>query len=110
MESCEQYPKDVRSAIDASLEVKRMDRDIFSYTGDGKNDMDKTNHLPQYSRGNQILTVERHFSDTTTLHEALKQYISERWRKERLDTPETGLCNRSGNTTAVASTEKDGMV
>lgn len=90
--------------------MKGMDGDTFSYTGDGKNDMDKTNNLAQYSRDNQILTVERRFSDTTTLREALKQYISERQRKEQAGTPEDRLCNRSGNAAAAASAKEGRIV
>lgn len=100
----------MRGTVDTSLEVNRMDGDNFSYTGDGKNDMDKTNGLPQYSRDNQTLTVERHFSDAITLREALKQCLSEQWRKARLDTQETRLYNGSGNTTAVASTKEGSIV
>ena len=100
----------MRGTVDTSLEVNSMDRDNFSYTGDGKNNMDKTNGLPQYSHDNQTLMVERHFSDSITLHEILKQCLSERWRKERLDTLETRLYNGSGNTTAVASTKEGSIV
>ena len=86
-----------------------MDWDNASYTGDGKNDMDKTNGLPQYSRDDQILTVEYHFSDAISLREALKQHLSEQWRKERLDTLETRLYDGSGHTTAVASAKEGGI-
>lgn len=84
-----------------------MDGDNFSYTGDGKNNMDKSSSLPQYSRDNQTLTVEYHFSDAITLREALKQYLFERRRKEQLDTSENRLY---GNTTAVASTKEGSIV
>lgn len=91
-------------------EAENIERGNFSYTGDGKRDMDKANNLPQYSRGNQILTVERHFSDATTLHEALKQYIFERRLKDQLDTSDTSFYNRSSNTIAVTSTKEDSIV
>ena len=100
----------MRGTVDTFLEMKSIDGDIFSYTGDGKNEMDKSNSLPQYSRDNQILTVERHFSDSITLHEVLKQCLSERWRKERFDTLGNRLYNGSGNTTAVASTKEGSIV
>ena len=85
--------------------MRGMDGDRLSYTGGGKKDMDKTNG--SYSRDNQILTVERHFSGTVTLHEALKQYISERRRKKQLDTSKT---SGSSNAAAAASAKEDGIV
>lgn len=98
------------STVDMFLGNKSIDKDCFSYTGDGKSNMDKTNSLPQYSRDNQILTVERHFSETTTLSEALKQYILESREKTRLDAPENRLYNNPSNTTAVVSTKEDDSI
>ena len=80
------------------------------YTGDGKNEMDKVyhEHLPEYSRGNQTLTVESSFSGAMTIRQIIKQYLSEQKSKIELNGFTTKSYNMSGNMAVAASTKEGG--
>ena len=78
------------------------------YTGDGKDEMDKVyhEHLPEYSRGNQTLTVESSFAGTITIQQIIKQYLNEQKSKIELDDFSKKSYNESGNMAVVASTKE----
>ena len=78
------------------------------YTGDGKTKMDKVyhEHLPEYSRGNQTLTVESSFAGTITIQQIIKQYLSEQKSKIELGGYTKKSYNKAGNMAVVASTKE----
>ena len=80
------------------------------YTGDGKTKMDKVyhEHLPEYSRGNQTLTVESFFSGAMTIQQIIKQYLSEQKSKIELDSFTRKNNNEFGNMAVAASAKEDG--
>ena len=80
------------------------------YTGDGKNEMDKVYHerLPEYSHGNQTLTVESSFSGAITIRQIIKQYLHEQKSKMEIDGFIKKSYNESDNMAVVASTKEDG--
>ena len=87
-----------------------MEGEKQEYTGDGKNEMDKVyhEHLPEYSRGNQTLTVESSFSGAMTIQQIIKQYLSEQKSKIEFDSFTKKNNNESGNMAVAASAKEDG--
>ena len=85
-----------------------MEGEKQEYTGDGKNEMDKVyhEHLPEYSRGNQTLTVESSFSGAITIQQIIKQYLLEQKSKNELDGFTRKSYNKSGNMAVVTSTKE----
>ena len=85
-----------------------MEGEKQEYTGDGKNEMDKVyhEHLPEYSRGNQTLTVESSFSGAITIQQIIKQYLFEQKSKNELDGFTRKSYNKSGNMAVVTSTKE----
>ena len=67
--------------------------------------MDKIYHerLPEYSRGNQTLTVESSFSGAITIQQIIKQYLYEQKTKNGPDGFTRKSYNKSGNMAAAAS-------
>ena len=78
------------------------------YTGDGKIEMDKAYHesLPEYSRGNQTLTVESSFSGAMTIQQIIKQYLIEQKSIFGLDGSLKDNYNGVGNMAVVTSTKE----
>lgn len=86
-----------------------MEGTVQEYTGDGKNEMDKVyrEHLPEYSRDNQILLVESSFSGAMTIQQIIKQYLSEQRSKTELDGFTKKSYNKSDNLAVAASAKED---
>ncbi len=87
----------IRSAV--------MDRKEQEYNGNGKSKMDKV-HYPEYSRGNQTLTIESSFSGTVTIQQIIKQYLTEHKSKIKLDGSSKENYNESCNMAVVTSTKE----
>lgn len=87
-----------------------MDGKGKEYIGDGKNEVDKAyhKHLSEYSRDNQILTVESSFSGTMTIQQIMKQYLTEQKSKIKLDGLSKEKYNELGNRAVVASAKEGG--
>lgn len=72
--------------------------------------MDKAcdKHLSEYSRGNQILSIESSFSGAVTIQQIMKQYLVEQRSKIELGVISKEHDRELGDTAAVTSAKEEG--
>lgn len=76
---------------------------IRSYNNDGVTHMDETekSNTIQYEYGNNIVSVERQFTNNTRINELLKNYIEEQQRTFFLHNSSKKCYNSQSSTTVV---------